>query len=685
MCRWRNLQGSERLSFDPRTPRLNHPHRFMKSDNPSPAAHLVRFGVAIARGGLRLFLRDTWAKMRVPETQAFAAFETAVRQPSTYFELGLQPWTNVLANALRRVARLFADRALVDCISGVKAGGPLVAVLNGFAPLCAEMDAELEASGFAVRMNESDDAILESLHPYLPRLSGGAVVEAASVWLPGFFSGLMNACLWREIIREPAARKLAAEHGAAFFTNLSENQSIGFAVPTTSILEEAMIAYADGSIGSAVSRLSSVLQPQDAIEVESRLIPFLRTVIACDVPPVPVLASVPQQTPHSVDSTASPSMAVPAQETLVSIKASAKGVSPAEQTAVVVAVQSASPPSSEQESSSEVKREIVVLPPPRIPPVQPLRPVLKPNSETSKPGMQPIIPPPDDDDDELEEVEKAAVRDVRWIVGGIGVALIGITLFAVFGRGFFSGPVDGPVDGPVQVEATVPTPEPGRTGPEKIAVNVLEPLAEPVPVAATPTPPLRLFEHAQAFIESAGRAKASGDNRQSAEDLSRALLVFKQELGESRWKDPRYVELRAQYRSQLELLEFSKEQIAAIEETLGAREPVEAEPAGEPGLAKMTALFKRGDEEITNGRPRAAAEAYESGLRSGMEVLGQRHLTDRAFQAHLSRYIDFLIGEGLEPEELQSRLLLVRKGKKPGPLPAKRTEPESGGLGLPKL
>jgi hypothetical protein len=314
-----------------------------------------------------------------------------------------------------------------------------------------------------------------------------------------------------------------------------------------------------------------------------------------------------------------------------------------------------------------------------------LRPVSKPAPEPAKAGVQAIIPPRDEDEDELEAVEKAAVRDVRWIVGGVGLGLIAITLFAVFGRGLFSGPREGPVDGPISSEVAQPPPEPVKAGPEKIVAVPVEPLAEPVAVATTPIVPARLFEQAQTFIESAGRAKASGDNRQAAEDLSRALLIVKQELGDARWKESRYADIRTQYRAQLELLEFSKEQISALEETLGAREPVEPEPTGEPGLAKMAALFKRGDEEVTNNRPRAAAEAYESGLRSGMEILGDKHLTDRVYQAHLSRYIDFLISENLDPDELQSRLLLVKKGKKPGPLPGKRTEPESGGLGLPKL
>jgi hypothetical protein len=662
----------------------------MKPDNPSPAAHLVRYGVAIARGGFRVFLRHAWTHAGVPSdsdegSKAASAFGREIEQPHTLLSVGLEPFAVVLANALRRVARIFADEGLARCIAGSNASAPVAAVLNDFAPLCAAMDVELEVSGFAVRIDESDAAILEGLLPYLPHSSASAGVGAVKVWLPALFSGLMNASLWREIVRVPDAFKIAAEQAGAFFAKVLPDGGVGLPELTVSKLEEAIREFPDASIGVAISNLASMLESNLAREFEARAVPFLRAAFAVEVPPAPVSATVVPQAQAADILPVSQSIPAPAQETLVSVKASAIGASHATQVAGVEKAHSANPLSPAHESGDEAKRELIVLPPPKTPPVQPLRPVSKPQPETPKPGVQPIIPPPDDDDDELENVEKAAIRDVRWIVAGIGIALIGITIFAVFGRGLFSGSIEGPLDGPVPGEMTAPAPEPARTGPEKIVVNSIEPLAEPVAVAATPVPPLRLFEHAQAFIESAARAKASGDNRQSAEDLSRALLLFKQELGESRWKDSRYVELRAQYRAQLELLEFSKEQISAIEETLGAREPVEAEPAGEPGLAKMTALFKRGDEEVTNGRPRAAAEAYESGLRSGMEVLGERHLTDRAFQAHLSRYIDFLIGENLDPEELQGRLLLVRKGKKPGPLPAKRTEPESGGLGLPKL
>ena len=103
-----------------------------------------------------------------------------------------------------------------------------------------------------------------------------------------------------------------------------------------------------------------------------------------------------------------------------------------------------------------------------------------------------------------------------------------------------------------------------------------------------------------------------------------------------------------------------------------------------PELVKVVANFRRGDEEIARHRPKAAAEAYEQGLRTAIEVLGARRDTDRTYQQLLSRYIDFLIGENLEPDQLHSRLSAVKSGKKPGPLPDKKQEPESDGLGLPR-
>ncbi|MEK0449168.1 MAG: hypothetical protein RL088_1436 [Verrucomicrobiota bacterium] len=744
----------------------------MKPDNPSPAAHLVRYGIAVARGGFRVFLRHAWMQagvfkdpLRAPGVAA--AFDAALQTPDTHFALAVQPWTGALARALRRVARLFADEGLTHRFAEARAGAPLAPILNAFAALCAEMDTELETSGFEIRINESDLAILESLYPYLPQFAVDSGIGPARSWLPALFMGLMNASLWREVVGDPPALKLAAESASEFFGNLLKDVGTDAQPPSVATMEQAVTAFAPKSLEAAIGHLTWMLEPVEAAELEARVMPFLRAAFARDVPLPPVVAPVapppeivprkvvnsgplpPKQNEQPVGGPArtvgqgpaeKPAAATgPAVDSLASVvanaKASANAVAKRTQTPAItkpaalavpppskpappvmteknapaasiensgVAAPASGPESKHQEQQhaksgavevpvvppvavGQAESAIAVVPHPSAPPLQPLQPVSKPASEQLKFGVQPIIPPRDDEDDELEDVEKAAVRDVRWIVGGVGIALIAITVFAVFGRGLFSGPREGPVDGPVAPAMAEPKPEPVKAGPEKIVVGPVEPLSEPVPVSATPIAPARLFEQAQLHIEAAGRAKTSGDNRQAAEDLSRALLLFKQELGDARWKDSRYGDLRNQYRAQLGLLEFSREQIAALEETLGAREPVEPEQTGEPGLAKMAALFKRGDEEVTNNRPRAAAEAYESGLRSGMEILGEKHLTDRVYQAHLSRYIDFLIGENLDPDELQSRLLLVKKGKKPGPLPGKRTDPESGGLGLPKL
>jgi hypothetical protein len=68
-----------------------------------------------------------------------------------------------------------------------------------------------------------------------------------------------------------------------------------------------------------------------------------------------------------------------------------------------------------------------------------------------------------------------------------------------------------------------------------------------------------------------------------------------------------------------------------------------------------------------------------------MDVLKDSHLTDRNYQQYLSHYMDFLISENLEPDEVYARVAAVRAGKKPGPLPVKKQEADPDGLGLPRL
>ena len=167
--------------------------------------------------------------------------------------------------------------------------------------------------------------------------------------------------------------------------------------------------------------------------------------------------------------------------------------------------------------------------------------------------------------------------------------------------------------------------------------------------------------------------------------MSRALLIFKHESGERRWSDERYLRLRGEFRAQLGLLNHTPEQVSAIEDVVGAHEEAKPNPEEKADLAKVAATFQRGDEELERGRPKVAAEIYELALRTGLAILGEKHTTNRTYQQYLSRYIDFLIGENLEPDKLHLRIGLVKAGRKPEPLPDKKLLPEPTGLGLPKL
>lgn len=599
----------------------------MNSEDQNPAKHLACYGAAIASKGFRVFLRHVWkqnAFFKDPSSLAKAdtVFDAALQSSDVLFSFTEQRWAELLKRSLRKVARLFVDEGFTASIAAAKDGAVLADGLKAFAPLCTRMDSELQA-GFEAATQESDIVVLERLHPHLP----------PGAWMPPLFADLAIASLWREIAGDSFALKATAESATIFFVKSIKETGMDAVVPTPKSMELSISAFAFASAEIAVSHLKWMLEPASAADLESRLIPFLHKTFSHD--------SLPHNTTPSN----------PSQDVL------------------------------NQPSDVAMKKEKALVPAPQ-PPLQTPRPV----SQT-RPELTPIIPPRDDDDDGVEYVERAAVRDVRWMVSGVGIALIAIALLAIFGRGLFEGlGKEGPVDGPEIFRPKTPESDKGR--PETIIDGRTAPLADPVAVGATPVVKARLFEQAQSFVESAARAKTSGDNRQCAEDLSRALLLYKQEFGDARWSEQRYNDLRAQYRDQLGLLEFSKEQIDAIEKTLGAQEPDPAEKseaATEPGLSRMILLFKRGDEEVVNNRPRAAAEAYENGLRLGMEFLGEKHHTDRTYQAHLSHYIDFLISEDLPHDQLQDRLILVKKGRKPGPLPAKKPAPESSGLGLPKL
>ena len=377
-----------------------------------------------------------------------------------------------------------------------------------------------------------------------------------------------------------------------------------------------------------------MMEPGAAKELEANAIPFLRASFSRDMPLPPVVAPV-SRLPKSAK--ALPPSSVPAKDSL--------------------------PP----------KALTTVANPPE--PIPTLRPTSKtPEKKPEQPHTFPLIP--DDEDEDEEIVPQRAFRVVQWLPASIGIVLILLAILPFVTTGGLD--IGG---------SNTPKSLPPDPGPERMVVGPVEALPEPAAVASAPISTARLFEQAQVFIDAAARAKTAGDNRQAAEDLSRALLIYKQEFGEQRWKEPRYIAVRDRYHAQLELLEMNKDQIAVIEEVIGAREPVKAGPSDTPSqeLTKMTSTFKRGDEEIARGRPKAAAENYELALRLGMEALGEKHTANRTYQQFLSRYIDFLITENLPPDELQSRLLDVKAGRKPKPLPDRKPEAELDGLGLPKL
>ena len=648
----------------------------MKPDSPSPAAHLVRFGVATSRGCFRAFLRHLWMQNDVLSDPARAAgaqavCDAAMAKPGTQFPLGVQPWANALARALRRVARLFADEGVAIRFANSNAGTDIARVLNAFGPICADMDTELETSGFEVQLGESESSVRNRLGPYLPESPTVPHIGAARLWLPDFFSGMMHAAMWREIVADASTLKLATSSATEFFADLMKE--LGVEGPSEAAVEQSILAFAPKAVDYGLGQLSWMLEPAASANVEAAVLPFLRATFARDTPPSPMIAPVAVPPPPPVEK-AAPVPAKPVSLNPLPTPLKPVPIAPKPATAPAPAVVTPKIISEDRTLATVGAPAAASAGEVSIPS---LRPIPKIADEKAAPNDKPLIPPDDDDDE--QDIQAPAVRSVRWLIAGICAVLIVVPLLPFVGGG---GP-DNSTTPPLNLP-----PEPAKTtytGPERMTVIPAEPLSEPAAVSATPLALPRLFEQAQAFIEAAGRAKASGDNRQAAEDLSRALLIFKQEFGEQRWRDQRYTDLRNEYRAQLALLELSKEQIEAAEEILGASEPAAPEPADTPGLAKMVNLFRRGDDELARSRPKAAAENYELGLRTGLEVLGDKQYTDRTYQQHLSRYIDFLISVDLDPEELQRRLSLVKSGKKPGPLPDKKSEPEKEGLGLPKL
>ena len=621
----------------------------MKPDSPSPAAHLVRYGVATSRGAFRAFLRHAWMQTAISQDSARASdvFDEVISKSGTQFPVGVQPWAGVLARGLQRVARLFADEGLAIRFATSSVGAGIAPVLSAIAPLCAEMDSELETLGFEVQLGESETSVRTRLAAHLPEKPLAPNLGTARVWWPDFFSGMMVAALWREIVAEESTMKLAAVSACEFFDEVMKKLGVPEQIPSASAIEQTMLAFAPKSVEYGLGQVSWLLEPDDATELEAKVLPFLRSAFARETPPTPVLAPV-----------VVPPLAASLPQTVPAKNKPTQGpqAPQAAQSAQLVQALSANIPTP---------------PPPAQLPA--LRPVPKPKVE------QPALEPADDDEDE-ELLPQKGFRDVRWIIAGIGGVLLIVALLP-----FING---GGVDigsGTPAASADL-TPVPVDKGPERMVVAPVEPLQEPVAVTAAPSAPPLLFERAQNYIDAAARAKVAGDNRQAAEDLSRAMLILKQEFGEQRWRDQRYIDLRNEYRAQLALLELSKEQILLVEDIVGARESIKSEPMDSPSpeLVKVVANFRRGDEEIARHRPKAAAEAYEQGLRTAIEVLGARRDTDRTYQQLLSRYIDFLIGENLEPDQLHSRLSAVKSGKKPGPLPDKKQEPESDGLGLPR-
>ena len=600
----------------------------MKQESPSPAAHLVRFGVAASRGAYRTFLRHVWMETDLAQDleraeSATREFEKALERPDTQFPLGTQPWTGVLARALRRVARLFADEGLANRFGSTKSGAPISPVLNAFAPLCADMDSELEASGFEILLGESESALRSRLAAYLPTGPVLPDLGAPRVWLPDLFAGMMHASIWREIVAEPSTLRIAATTAACFLEGLIKEINPVGAFPTVTMMEQAILIFAPKAVDYGLGQVAWITDPEAASELEEKALPYLRAAFSRETPLTPVVAPV----------------VVPPVPML------GRGV----------------PPKSK----------------PPLPPVEEI-PILRAIPKTGDPGpsLGPMFPHDDDD-----EMPPPSANKLRWLIGAVGIVLVVATIISIFGDGGVgSGPELAGVDA-----AVTSVNDPVHKGPEKMIVSAIAPLPEPEQVTAAPFGAVRLFEQAQFFIEAAARAKRSGDNRQAAEDMSRAMLILKQDFAEQRWQDERYLRLRADLRVQLGLLELSAEQIAAIEGILGAREAVKATTDEKADLAKVAATFQRGDEELERGRPKAAAEAYELALRTGLAILGEKHATDRTYQQYLSKYIDFLISENMEPDEMHLRIGLVKMGKKPKPLPDKKAQPELEGLGLPKL
>jgi hypothetical protein len=624
----------------------------MKSEKTSPATHLVRYGVVTASGAFRAYLRHAWMQTGYAQDGA-AVFDAALAKPETLLPLGTHPWSGVLARSLRRVARLFADESLARRFASSTPGAAIAPALNAFAPLCQAMDVELENAGFEVQLGDSDVSVREQLCPHLPDRPVVPHLGAARVWLPELFSGMMQAAMWREIVADDDTLKLASALAAEFFAEVYRAVEAAEPAPSAPSIEQAMLVFAPKAVEYGLGQLAWMMEPSAADELLIKALPYLRATFSRETPPPAILA--PTVVPPPV----------------VTLPPRSKTVAPilAKSVAPVRNIEAAAMPKPVEDAPF-------------------LRAVPKPeNSKPARP-VSPSVPPSGDDDDEEEDDEIAtphtAFRVVRWVVGFLGAGIVVIAALPFIGT---SGIDVGPSSPEVNAAVVELQKAKEAKGPERMVVAQMEPLAEPSPVTAAPAAIPRLFEQAQGFAESARRSKRSGDNRQAAEDLSRALLIFKQEFGEQRWRDPRYLEIRTEHEMQLSLLEFSKPQINAIQEVLGARETVKAEPiqAVTPGLEKLIAAFERGNEELERGRPKAAAEAYELGLRSGMEVLKDQHLVDRTYQKHLSLYIDFLLSMELEPDELHVRLGLVKSGKKPGPLPDKRVSPETEGLGLPKL
>ena len=610
----------------------------MKPDSRSPAAHLVRFGVATSRSGFRAFLRHAWMQTSVIQngTHAESAsdiFDAAISMPDVQFPLGKQPWTGVLARALRRVARLFADESLAVRFSASSSGATIAPVLNAFAPMCAEMDMQLEISGFEIQLGESEAAVREQLCPHLPEYPVVPHLGAARVWLPEFFSGMMHASLWREILADPESLRLAATSAAEVFAQVFKDLGTSEEPPSAAVMEQAMLVFTPQAVDYGLGQITWMMEPGSAKELEAHAIPFLRASFSRDVPLPPVVAPV-SRLPKSAK--ALPQSSVPAKDSL--------------------------PPKALATMANQPE------------PIPTLRPISKaPEIKPEQSHTFPLIP--DDDDEDEEIVPQRAFRVVQWLPAGIGIVLVILAILPFV------------TTGGLDIGGSNTPKLPPEPGPERMVVGPVEALPEPVAVASAPISTARLFEQAQIFIDAAARAKTAGDNRQAAEDLARVLLIYKQEFGEQRWKEPRYTAARDRYHAQLELLEMSKDQIAVIDEVIGAREPAKAGPTDAPGpeITKMASTFERGDEELARGRPKAAAENYELALRIGMEALGDKITADRAYQRYLSRYIDFLITENLAPDELQSRLSDVKAGRKPKPLPNRKIEAELDGLGLPKL